>query len=288
MKPILFAGLLLAWLLSACSAKEDGAQHDQNAYVATTFYPLTEFTKALLGEDIPVECPLPAGEDPIFWQPGRAALEVFRAAALVVSNGAEFEKWLGLASLAESRHVRTANGFRERWIQFETTTHSHGAGEHTHSGVDGHTWLDPELAQLQVAALAEALERRFPKLREVLPARAAGLDAQLAALDARLAAVTPRLAGVEFFASHPAYDYLAKHYGWKLRNIEPQDLPASADRPMLMLWEGSPWDDAPERAVHVRFTPAENPDAQEAALGYFAIQARNLDGLERALDELGL
>lgn len=279
------------FLLAACGGQAEPKPENTSTYVATTFFPLTEFTRALVGEELEVRCPLPAGEDPVTWQPAREALETFRDARAVISNGAQFEKWLDHASLPDSRHIKTAAAFRERWIEQESITHSHGPGEHTHAGIDGHTWLDPHLARQQAEAIAEFLgsERSGrPVAPELLEQRMTSLSERFDQLDARFEALSPRLAQVDLYASHPAYDYLAQRYGWQLENIEPQDLPASSERPMLMLWEGDIWEAAPPRAVHVRYSPAENPDPEEAAEGYFGIQSRALDGLEAALGELGL
>ena len=193
--------------------------------------------------------------------------------------------------MPDSRHLQTSSGFRDQWIEQETVTHSHGPGEHTHEGFDGHTWLDPLLAREQALAISEALRQErpgWPQLTETLAEREAALLEQFDALDRRFQDLTPRLANLALFASHPAYDYLARRYGWELTTTEPSDLPASSPRgPMLMLWEGKVWPDAPERAVHVTFPTAESPEARGAGLGYFGIQAEGLNALESALEDLG-
>lgn len=285
-----FASLALALLFACRPAPSPPESAGGDGSIAVTFFPLAEFTRALVGDERVVHLPLPQGADPSLWQPDREALEVFRRASLVVSNGASFERWLDHASLPDSRHVRTADGFRAEWIEIETRTHSHGAGEHTHQGVDGHTWLDPVLARRQAEAIAVAL-LRGQEAGPFADRVARGLEdlrARFNELDERLAALTPRLAGVDLFASHAAYDYLARRYGWSIESVEPADLPSQGPRPLLMLWEGEPWETAPARATHVTFFPGENPPPAAAELGYFGLQVRNLDALEAALDDLGL
>ncbi len=43
------------------------------------------------------------------------------------------------------------------------TSHRHGPeGEHTHKGIDGHTWLDPINAKIQAAAIRQAFAKKWP------------------------------------------------------------------------------------------------------------------------------
>jgi zinc transport system substrate-binding protein len=296
-------------VLAACDGG-DAAARTTTAGVATTFFPLTDFTERLIGAEVEVRCPLPAGADPIFWQPDADALASFRSARLVVSNGAEFEKWLASASLPESRHVRTADDFRARFLKFETgAKHSHGpVGEHVHEGIDGHTWVDPLLAMEQVRALERALEQAFPEHADVLQARADQLARDLETLHAGWADLAPRLANVQLLASHPAYQYLAARHGLVFENfdldpdalLEPSDVTrvqavaaAANGRPLVMFWEGQPRADlaaaleAELGLKSVLVTPAENPD-EEVAGGYVAMQQANIERVATLLDELGL
>jgi len=304
----MFVAAALA-VLVACGER-GGAASSTTAGVATTFFPLTDFAQRLIGAEVDVRCPLPASEDPIFWQPDADALASFRSARLVVSNGAEFEKWLASASLPESRHVRTADGLRAQFVKFATgAKHSHGpAGEHVHEGVDGHTWVDPLLAVEQVRALERALVQAFPEHAGVVHDRADLLVRDLETLHAGWANLAPRLAKVQLLASHPAYQYLAARHGLVFENfdLDPDELLGPADvtraqglaaaangKPVVMFWEGQPRADlvaALETELGVKsvlVTPAENPDV-EVAGGYVAMQQANIERVAKLLDELGV
>ena len=65
-------------------AKKDTSEN----VVLTTFYPTAYFARRISGGLVPVDCPVPEGEDPIFWQPERSVLERYRNAKLIVLNGA--------------------------------------------------------------------------------------------------------------------------------------------------------------------------------------------------------
>ena len=189
--------------------------------VLTTFRPTADFARRIAGDLVDVRCPVPEDEDPIFWQPSRDVLEQYRAADLVIVNGAEYEKWVATASLPASRVVDTAAGFRDAWlVHAGSVTHSHGgAGAHTHEGIDGHTWLDPLLARRQAEAIASAFTRTRPEHAAAFTAGMRTLAAQLDALDARWTSLAARLRGCRVLASHPAYDYVARRYEVTIVNV---------------------------------------------------------------------
>lgn len=276
--------------------------------VMTTFYPTTYFAKRIAGGRVPVECPLPADADPIFWQPTVADLQRYQKAGLIVINGADFEKWVATAALPEARVVNTAAPFKSDFVRFKTMTHSHGAkGQHTHEGTDGHTWLDPINAKAQASEIAKAMSKRFPEDAAEFEKNLKTLLADLDTLDARFKALTPKLGGVTLLASHPAYNYLAKRYGLTIVNfdfdpeseISPEKLeeiakqlpsitPGSA---RIMLWESQPLAQATaalEQALQIQslvFSPAESLDADAAKQGldYLAIMNANLVRLEKSV-----
>ena len=231
-----------------------GASTDKPV-VLTTFYPTTYFAKRIAGDLAEVRCPLPADADPIFWKPSEDALAACQEADLVVANGAKLEKWIEQVSLPASRLVKTAAGFRDQWVRFEeATTHSHGPeGEHSHVGVDGHTWLDPQLAILQSRAIADALIQLRPEHTAEFEAGFASLEKDLQELHAGFAALGAQPEGEFLYASHPAYNYLAKRYGWRIVNLDldPEAMPTEQSlaqvrqrlqesRGRHLLWESDP------------------------------------------------
>ena len=157
--PLLAAALIA--LAPGCSKSSDSQEQSESQSqtsadtstaaapltVYTTFYPTTYFTQRIGGSHVEVTCPLPDDADPIFWQPDRNTIMAYQKAALIILNGADFEKWALTASLPTGRIVDTARNFTDQFITYESVTHSHGpGGDHTHEGIDGHTWIDPTLA----------------------------------------------------------------------------------------------------------------------------------------------
>lgn len=294
-------------LLAACGVDDSATTSEgerSKPVVYTTFYPLTWMANRLAGDDAEIVCPLPDDEDPIFWKPSEDTILAYQGADLIVVNGAEFEKWVLRVPLPESRIVQTAEPFREGWVTFEKAVeHSHGpSGAHAHEGIDGHTWVDPILAQAQATQVMAGLIRVQPEsdARQRVSERFAALEADLQALDARFKTLSEKYDGHALLASHPAYNYVAKRYGWRIisLDLDPEGMPSDAAfgeiRALLaqtparhILWESPP---TPEIAARFRedlglesivFSPCETPP--DGGVDYLARMNENLDDVAPAL-----
>ncbi|MGE3166041.1 MAG: metal ABC transporter substrate-binding protein [Planctomycetota bacterium] len=273
--------------------------------VYTTFYP-TEYWAERLGRGfVDVHCPVPEDEDPIFWEPTPAEIAAFQKADLIIVNGASFEKWIAQATLPTGRVVDTALPFASEFITFEkATTHSHGPkGEHTHAGIDGHTWLDPNLAKIQAGEVLAALARLVPQHADELRARHQALVKDLDDLDRALRSLAPRTPGQWLLASHPAYNYLARRYDWKIANLDldPEQMPDEAALTQIgavlaqqsaraIIWESAPDPEIADR-LRERFdlesfvvSPCELLGAMErkAGVDYIGVMKTNVDALRAA------
>jgi zinc transport system substrate-binding protein len=277
------------------------------ALVMTTFYPTFYFAKRIVGDIAKVECPVPEDADPIFWQPTGEQIARFQSADLIVTNGAEYEKWVATASLPMTKTCDTSHVFESELIKFEGTTHTHGSsGPHSHVGVDGHTWMDPNNAKRQAEQILLSLSRKWPEYEKAFRNGFASLSADLDTLNARLLGMSDAARKAHLIASHPAYGYIAKRYGWKIATI---DLPPDSDPapeaiaalhsavanlgpgPVVLFFESSPKDSvlnalkAEPRITYVVFEPAETLAAAEQKSGtdYLTVMNRNLDSLGVAL-----
>ncbi len=276
--------------------------------VMTTFYPTTYLARRIVGDLITIHNPVPPDADPIFFQPSDEDLVSYQQADLVILNGAEFEKWVESAVLPRTRVVDSSAGLDEPFLTYETSNHSHGpAGKHTHEGIDGHTWVDPVNAMAQSGAILRALAKRFPEHAETFRTNAESLMSDLAALDTRWRKLAPRLREVTLLASHPAYNYLARRYGFEITSLDldPESQldadarteiaivlsKASTDRRVILLWEGNPFPETAQQlandhgVVSVWVSPAESLSAEAETSGedYLTITHANLERLESAL-----
>ncbi len=296
------------WAVLAAAASFGSAEavgDDAKPTVYTTFYPTTYFAERIAGDRVDVVCPLPDDADPIFWKPGRDVVQAYQTADLVIANGARFEKWIERVSLPTATLVSTAEPFHDRWIELETeVVHSHGKeGEHSHKGVDGHTWLDPILAASQAREILLALKRVCPGYESDLEARFTALEADLLALDGQFRALGRVADGTWLYASHPAYNYVARRYGWPVvsLDLDPEEMPADEafaatkarleEKPArFLLWEGPPLPAIAKRVKDelglesIVFSPCESLDAEARQRGedYLDVMKANMERVQIA------
>ena len=303
------AGLvLLAMLvagLSACS-EETTSPAEQSATSASkrslsvyvVNYPLQYFSERIGGEHAQVSFPAPADGDPAFWEPSVDQIVAYQQADLILLNGASYAKWVRRASLPESRLVDTSPGFADRYISREgQATHSHGAGgEHQHGDVAFTTWLDPQQAISQSAAIRDALIRLRPDAEAIFQQRFASLQRDLQELDEQLSVAFAGYQGRPLLFSHPVYQYLIRRYaieGYEL-HWEPDTMPGPEEWRAFdallkrhpagsMVWESTP---TPEIVTALEQRGIEalvfDPAANEPSAGdYLSVMRDNLARLSR-------
>jgi zinc transport system substrate-binding protein len=264
--------------------------------IVTSLYPAQYFAQQVGGDLVEARCPVPPHEDPIFWMPDDSAIQQYQSADLIVLNGAHFAKWVEKVTLPHSKIVNTALPLKSEFIRFETAVeHSHGkTGKHSHEGIDGHTWLDPINAKVQAAEIRNALLLRLPHQNEAVEANYAALSADLDDLDKgfralRLDASTPIL------CSHPAYNYLARRYGWNIHNLDldPAGMPSDETFAEIsealkthpakhILWESDPLPEIAERFENdlgvrtITISPCELLGEND----YLVVMKRNIERLK--------
>lgn len=294
--------LLVLPLMGCTRAVVDPRGPAPSTLVFASFQPLADWASRLGGRTLEVQLVCPEDSDPAECRPDAAKARAMQSAALVLVNGAGLEKWLDQVSLRSAAVVDTSAGFRDELLDYETPMeHQHGplGQKHAHEGMDAHTWLDPNLAKKQVEALVTRFSATWPEQAASFRERGQGLVADLEKLHRRHTDLLARLGVPRLLASHPAYNYLARRYGWQITNlaIDPESRLDSAalealaqdtrlGRSAIILFESSPLPALEQDLskalglVSVVFSPAEQASPEG---DYFAIMNRNLDRLEAAL-----
>ncbi len=214
-----FAAFLFAIALGlpGCGGSDDASDArdpDEPRTVAVSNHPLALFATRIGGDRVDVRWLVPDGVDPATWSPNGDDLAAIQSADLILLNGATYEPWRSTASLPRDRVVDTTATFRNVLIETEEgPVHAHGPeGEHTHRGTASTTWLDPELAIKQSAAIEKALatllpahQDRFRSNRGVL---IRDLQERAAAIEQAVNADPDR----PVIFSRPVYQYLARRF----------------------------------------------------------------------------
>lgn len=255
---LLAPSLLLTLTLAACGsggeapAVETPAEPIEASAVHASTYPLAYFAERIGGEYVDVTLPVPTGVDPAAWAPSPETVLAFQEADLILLNGATYEGWVETVSLPASRVVNTSAGFSDEYIEIENAvTHSHGPeGEHSHGETASATWLDPNLAIRQAAAVRDALAAARPDGADRFNEGYEALAADLRALDESLAAATAALDDKRFLAPSSDFAYLAGRHGLDVRIVryDPEatvsgywhDVEHELSHSRTMLWSAPP------------------------------------------------
>ncbi|PIE23238.1 MAG: hypothetical protein CSA62_08490 [Planctomycetota bacterium] len=294
-------------LLVACGDSES----PQSPNVATpprivaSFEPLRWVASELAADFAQIETLTPADADPLHYKPNEAKVQDLQQATLILLNGAGAEAWIDKIALPMAKTLNASNSFARDFIEIEgAIVHSHGpGGEHTHDGLDPHVWLDPQQLREQARAVHARLKQVLAQNEKALSGlgkRLQKLEKQLNELHAGFESLGKRPKGEVLLASHPAYNYVARRYGWEMYNldIDPETMPSDEAFALLrsqladkkarfIFWESKP---LPEIAARfkkdfgldsVLFSPGEMLSAQELAAGqnYLTVMRANIERL---------
>lgn len=296
---IVVCSCLLVVLLIVPFAAWAGDSHPGPLNVYVVNYPLKYFAERVGGEHVKVEFPAPPDQDPVYWVPGIKTISEYQQADLILLNGANYAKWVKKVSLPRSKIIDTSAKFKNQYITSnEVVTHSHGAeGEHTHEALAFTTWIDFDLAAKQAKAIAKALSRKKPDLKDTFQKNYMALEKDLMALDQKIKQIVAKNQQRPLIASHPVYDYFAKHYSLNMKSVhwEPDEMPNQEQwmelrnilkehRARWMIWEGKPVNASVEKLKSVGvnsliFDPCGNiPDEGD----FMSVMRENVANLRTA------
>jgi zinc transport system substrate-binding protein len=294
-----FSVVTIASLLLFSTATS-GKSEKLTIYVVN--YPLKYLAERIAGEHARVVFPAPADVDPAYWMPDAKTISDYQRADLILLNGANYAKWVNKVSLPRFRMVNTSAAFKDRYIEAaEMLTHSHGAeGKHGHEALAFTTWIDFGLAAEQAKAIAKALSRKKPALRDTFQKNYEELKRELLKLDRDIKKVVLKEQSKPLVVSHPVYDYFARGYGLNIRSVhwEPDEIPTTEQMLELhtilknypaqwMIWEGEPEKEAVDRLQTVGmqsvvFDPCGNaPDQGD----FMSVMRQNVQNLKEVFPQ---
>jgi zinc transport system substrate-binding protein len=294
-KTLAYTCILLLVFLSGCGDEQASLHPDVNAapYIVVVNNPLLYFTQRLIANEADVRLLVSPGVDPAAWQPTALDVLQLQGAELLLLNGAGYSSWQDRVSISPRKIVVTSDASKDRWLELPgQVTHSHGPGtEHAHGNYAITTWMDMSLAGKQAQAIADALQKRWPRLADTVAVRLQDLIADIDALDRGYQAQARRLAHRNIIYSHPVYQYFERRYqlpGHSLHwepDVMPSDeqwieLQAILSASSLFIWEGNP-----DTAISVRMAAQAipfvvvDPAANTSAEDWLSIQQGNLTRL---------
>lgn len=212
--------IVLLALLGACgSDKENQSEKTESdqLQIITTFYPIYDFTKNIVGNEADVEMLIPAGTEPHDWEPSAKDMAKIQEADVFVYHDPNLESWA--PKVAKSREDKvTIQGTKKMTLQAmedaADENHEHGEAEHNHE-LDPHTWLDPTLAIKEVKTIEQQLIEAYPDKKKIFQTNAGKYLAKLEKLDNQYKKELENAKQKTFVTQHAAFGYLASQYGLK-------------------------------------------------------------------------
>jgi zinc transport system substrate-binding protein len=309
MKSFISVGKLLAFfcfslvaIVGFPSVSHSKADESEKLTIYVVNYPLKYFAERIAGEHARVVFPGPPDVDPAYWMPDAKTISEYQQADLILLNGANYAKWVNKVTLPRFQMVNTSAAFKDRYIEAaEILTHSHGAsGEHAHEALAFTTWIDFSLAAEQAEAIAKALSRKKPALKDTFQKNYEELKGKLLKLDRDIKEVVSNDRSRPLVVSHPVYDYFARGYGLNIMSVhwEPDEIPTNEqmlelhtmlkDHPaQWMIWEGEPVKQAVDRLKaigmqSVVFEPCGNaPDQGD----FMSVMRQNVENLKKVFQQ---
>lgn len=219
--------VIMMFTLTACgqTKEQDKTGKSGTIKVVTTFYPMYDFAKNVVGDAGEVQLLIPSGTEPHDYEPSAKDIAKITDADVVVYNSHELETWVkDVLENVDEKKVAVVEAAGSIDLM-EGTAHEydgeeadHDEHDHDHE-LDPHVWLDPVLAQKEVEAIRDALVKKYPDKKETFEKNAATYIEKLKGLDTEYKEAFANAKNKTFVTQHAAFGYLAKQYGLTQESI---------------------------------------------------------------------
>lgn len=203
-------------ILASCGNQQEAANKKEKLQVMTTFYPMYDFTKEVVGDEGEVELLIPAGTDSHDYEPSAKDMAKIQNADVFVYNNENMETWVPAIqnTLKEGNvlAVKATEGMLLLPGSEEGHDHSHGEAGHSHE-LDPHVWLAPSLAMKQVKSIRDQLITKYPDKKEAFTKNAENYLEKLQELHQSYQDTLSKAKQKSFVTQHAAFNYLALEYG---------------------------------------------------------------------------
>ena len=199
----IFLSIFLLLSIGGCADKNAGKGAGKKLSVLASVYPVYEFAKTVAGDRAEVKLLLPPSAEAHDWEPSAADIKNIETSKMLLYNGGGIEPWAErlVENFKEITFVKTGDGLFVQW--------------EGRKAPDPHVWLDPILAQHQVAKIMEAFVKADPDGKAVYEKNAQAYVNELRQLDNEYKRLAEKSKGKAFIPMHAAFGYLAKRYGWE-------------------------------------------------------------------------
>lgn len=216
MKKIIAAtALFCSLLLGACSNSQSNdadPAKDAGLSIVTTFYPMYEFTKEVVGDAGEVSLLIPAGTESHDFEPSAKDMAKIMEADAFVYNSPALETWVSnVTDSIDTKQTAIIEAAQDIDLAENEEEHDHEEADHDHE-LDPHVWTDPVLAIQEVKTIRDQLSEAYPDQKDQFTENAAAYIEKLEALDKAYSQAFKEATQRTFVTQHAAFGYLARQY----------------------------------------------------------------------------
>lgn len=186
--------------------------------IYTSFYPVYDFTKKIVGDKYVVKNITPAGEEPHEFEPTAKDIESLYNADALFINGLNMEKWLDTApsTIKEKTYTVTEN---------ITTRNENNV-------LDPHVWLSLKNARIELSNICNYVSIIDPANKDYYQGNYAIYDKKFEELQNKYINTLKDLSKPYLVTSHAAFGYLCDEFNLTqlyLSGLEPDATPTAKD-----------------------------------------------------------
>ncbi|HDX9707981.1 TPA: zinc ABC transporter substrate-binding protein [Bacillus thuringiensis] len=215
---VLMTTLILSTAIVGCSNQVDSGnatKKDKPLNVVTTFYPMYDFTKNVVGSNGKVDLLVPAGTEPHDFEPSPKDIAKIENADVFIYNSESMETWVPkvLKSL-DNKKIKVVDASKGISLM-KGTIEEEDKKTNKKQGppLDPHVWLNPVLAQKEVENIKQAVIEANQTHKQDYEKNANQYITKLKDLDNNFRNTFDNAKHREFVTQHAAFGYLAKEYG---------------------------------------------------------------------------
>lgn len=197
------------------TTQNHASQTTSDFKVVTSFYPVYEFTKEIVGDQGTVTNLISAGSEAHDFQPSsKNVADIEKADAFVYLNE-NMETWVpNIEKTINTQNTKVIKATEGMVLLpgSEEEDHDHGEEGHHHD-LDPHVWLSPKRAQTVVETIRDSLSKQYPDKKAAFTSNAEKYLKKLQDLDQTYTEALSQAKQKSFVTQHTAFSYLALDYG---------------------------------------------------------------------------
>ncbi len=223
--------IILVSLTGCANAKHSNESAGDKRVVYTSFFPIYDFTKRIVGDKMEVRTIINGNQEPHDFELQANDMAKISKADLIVYNGANMEAFMP--------DLKNAAGNDSKFLDLSTGVNlleSGGNGiesaDHNHTRVNPHTWLSIKNAEIQLEMIYNKVSELDPDNKDYYKANLDSSLKEFKELDSEFERKLSEVKNKEkyFVVSHAAFSYLARDYGLKevvATGISPEEEPSA-------------------------------------------------------------